>query len=232
MRSTMPSPKRSPSSTPEDPWALSGIEQRSADLVAPVRNLLTALCRQPAQHARFLNTLSMLEHIGSRKIMTSQTTGPLGCEVLKHLCEEARHAFFFKRQAEKIAGRPLDYSAATTIAAGPARMYFGRLDAGIGRALAGSPHSDAAYLFVSLIIELRAIWAYQIYHQVLSEEAPAVSLKSLLAEEEHHLPQMVDRLTHLGEDLKGHVPAFAAVEDRLFRGLWSALEAAVPATVH
>lgn len=232
MPSTMPSTKRSPSSPFEDPWALSEIEQRSADLVAPVRNVLTALCRQPAQHARFLNTLSMMEHIGSRKIMTSQTKGPLGCEVLKHLCEEARHAFFFKRQAEKIAGRPLDYSAETTIAAGPAQMYFGRLDAAIGRALAGSPHSDAAYLFVSLIIELRAIWAYQIYHEVLNAETPGVSLKSLLAEEEHHLPQMVERLTHLGEDLKGRVPAFAATEDRLFRGLWCAVQAAVPTTVH
>lgn len=232
MPSTMLSAKRSPSSRFEDPWSLSGIEHRSADLVAPVTQVLTALCRQPDLHARFLNTLSMMEHIGSRKIMTSQTKGPLGCEVLKHLCEEARHAFFFKRQAEKIAGRPLDYSAATTIAAGPARMYFGRLDAAIGRALKGSPHSDAAYLFVSMIIELRAIWAYQLYHQVLSAEAPAVSLKSLLAEEEHHLPQMVERLTHLGEDLKDRVPAFAAAEDRLFRSLWRAVEDAVPAVVH
>lgn len=213
-----------PETPPDTPWRLSGIEALSADLVAPVRDRMAALCGEARDHSRFLNMLSLMEHIGSRKIMVSQSRGPLGSEVLKHLSEEARHAFFFKRQAERIAGRQLAYAASDTLASGAARMYFGRLDAGINRALPADVHAEVPYLYVSMIIELRAIWAYTLYHEVLAERNTGISLKSVLAEEELHLPQMADRLTALGEDTAERVPAFARLEDRLFRNLWDAAE--------
>ena len=83
-------------------WPLSEIETSSADLVEPVSRRLAWWVERPREHARFLNTLSLMEHIGSRKIMVSQTCGPLGREVLKHLAEETRHAFFFKKAAETL----------------------------------------------------------------------------------------------------------------------------------
>lgn len=205
------------------PWTLSGIERQSADLIDPVRRHLATLCHRPEEHARFLNTLSLLEHIGSRKIMTSQTHGPLQCETLKHLAEEARHAFFFKRTAEKVAGRTLDYSDADAMMPSSARMYFGRLDASVSRALEADVSAEVPYLYVSMIVELRAIWAYRLYHEVLSESGLNISLKGLLAEEELHLPQMADRLAALGEDVEARVPEFSRLEDGLFRGLWKAL---------
>jgi hypothetical protein len=208
------------------PWSLSRIEENSADLVEPVRRHLVALCGRPDEHARFLNTLSLLEHIGSRKILTSQSRGPLDCETLKHLAEEARHAFFFKRAAERVAGRALDYSPADAAVPASARMYFGRLDAEISRTLGNAVSVEVPYLYVSMIVELRAIWTYRLYHDVLSKSGMTISLKSLLAEEELHLPQMAERLVHLGEDLAASVPAFAHLEDGLFRGLWRALAGA------
>jgi hypothetical protein len=219
---------RSTTSPADRAWTLSAIEVRSADLVGPFRARLAALCGDPPHHARFLNMLSLMEHIGSRKIVTSQTRGPLGCEVLKHLSEEARHAYFFKRTAERLARRPLDYGTRDTVAPTAARMYFGRLDAGIDRALGDAAHVEVPYLYVSLIVELRAIWAYGLYQQVLAEQDAGISLKSLLAEEELHLPQMQDRLVELGEDLSVRVPAFAALEDHLFRTLWRTVEAEPP----
>lgn len=212
------------------PWTLSRIEESSADLVEPVRRHLAALCGRPEEHARFLNTLSLLEHIGSRKILTSQSRGPLDCEILKHLAEEARHAFFFKRTAERVAGRPLDYSDSDAVMPSSARMYFGRLDAGVNRMLADEVTVEVPYLYVSMIVELRAIWTYRLYHDVLVESGLNISLKGLLAEEELHLPQMADRLAELGEDLDATVPALARLEDSLFRGLWRSL--AVLPTVH
>ncbi|MBL8660661.1 MAG: hypothetical protein JNM75_13000 [Rhodospirillales bacterium] len=212
------------------PWTLSRIEKTSADLVEPVRHHLTALCGRPEEHARFLNTLSLLEHIGSRKILTSQSRGPLDCETLKHLAEEARHAFFFKRTAERVAGRPLDYSDGDAVMPAAARMYFGRLDAGINRMLADEIPVEVPYLYVSMVVELRAIWAYRLYNDVLVDSGLNISLKGLLAEEELHLPQMAERLVALGEDLDATVPAFARLEDALFRGLWRSL--AVLPTVH
>lgn len=207
-------------------WPLSEIEASSADLVDPVRRRLTWWVERPKEHARFLNTLSMMEHIGSRKIMVSQTEGPLGREILKHLAEETRHAFFFKKAAETLARRTLEYDDSETLCPASARMYFGRLDAGIAQALGPDAHVEVPYLYVSLTIELRAIWTYRFYQQALATQPNGLSLKSVLAEEELHLSQMLNRLQDLGANPEAWVSSFACLEDRLFRTFWAALEAA------
>jgi hypothetical protein len=210
-------------------WPLSEIEASSADLVEPVRRRFAWWVEHPQEHARFLNTLSLMEHIGSRKIMVSQTCGPLGREVLKHLAEETRHSYFFKRAAENLARRPLEFDDTDAIRPASARMYFSRLDASIDDALGPDAHVEVPYLFVSLIIELRAIWAYRLYQNVLAERPGGLSLKSVLAEEELHLEQMTQRLRDLGADPAARVPGFARIEDRLFRHFWSVLEGACAA---
>lgn len=215
-----PSPIEAPSAH------VASIEDLSADLVGPFRRRLTALCAAPRQHARFLNMLSLMEHIGSRKIMRSQSGGELGIEVLKHLSEEARHAYFFKRLAERVGGRADDYSERHTLVPTAAAMYVGRLDAGINRSLGPNKPGEVPYLYVSMIIEHRAIWAYHHYHAVLIEQGTGLSLKSVIAEEELHLPQMVERLTALGEDITVQLPTFLRLEDGLFRTLWRAVETA------
>lgn len=207
-------------------WPLSEIEASSADLVEPVRRRLAWWVEHPKQHALFLNTLSMMEHIGSRKIMVSQTEGPLGREILKHLAEETRHAFFFKKAAETLARRTLEYDDSETLCPASARMYFGRLDAGIAQSLGPDVDVEVPYLYVSLTVELRAIWTYRLYQEALSARPGGLSLKSVLAEEELHLSQMLDRLRALGAKPEEWVVPFARLEDRLFRALWSALETA------
>jgi hypothetical protein len=210
-------------------WPLSETEASSADLVEPVRRRLAWWVDRPAEHARFLNTLALMEHIGSRKIMVSQTKGALGQEILKHLAEETRHSYFFKRAAETLARRPLEFDDADTIRPTSAKMYFGRLDASIDDALGADVHHEVPYLYVSLTIELRAIWTYRLYHQALTESGNTLSLKSVLAEEEMHLTQMLDRLRALNAAPEARVPAFARLEDRLFRNFWAALDGACEA---
>jgi hypothetical protein len=210
-------------------WPLSEIEASSADLVEPVRRRLAWWVERPAEHARFLNTLALMEHIGSRKIMVSQTRGPLGQDILKHLAEETRHAYFFKRAAESLARRPLRFDDTDAIRPASARMYFGRLDATIDDALGANAHVEVPYLYVSLIIELRAIWFYRLYQDVLSERGANLSLKSVLAEEELHLEQMTRRLRDLGAAPEARVPGFTRIEDRLFRHFWSVVEGACAA---
>ena len=175
-------------------WPISEIEASSADLVDPVRRRLAWWVERPDQHARFLNMLALMEHIGSRKIMVSQTRGPLGQEVLKHLAEETRHSYFFKRAAETMARRTLEFDDRDALCPTSAKMYFGRLDASIGETLGKDVHVEIPYLYVSLTIELRAIWTYRLYSEVLSERPGGLSLKSVLAEEELHLDQMTRRL--------------------------------------
>ena len=129
-------------------WPLCEIEASSADLVEPVRRRLAWWVERPVEHARFLNTLALMEHIGSRKIMVSQTRGPLGQEVLKHLAEETRHAYFFKRAAESLARHPLQFDEIDAIRPASARMYFGRLDATINHAL-GATRTSRCPTFTS-----------------------------------------------------------------------------------
>lgn len=207
-------------------WPLSEIEASSADLVEPVRRRLGWWVEHPAEHARFLNTLALMEHIGSRKIMVSQSNGALNQDILKHLAEETRHSFFFKRAAEAIARRTLTFSDSDTLRPGAAKMYFGRLDASVASALEPDVHPEIPYLYVSLTIELRAIWTYELYQQELATRRGKLSLKSVLAEEEMHLSQMVDRLRELDAEPDALVPGFARLEDRLFRSFWAALEGA------
>ena len=138
-----------------DPWTASGMKDFNKPHEGPVRDFLTRIVRDPHNHAKFLNMLSMLEHMGSRKIMVSQMNKPeaMSQDTLQHLAEEARHAYFFKRHAERINGGPMvgwvDENVMCRVAA---LMYFGRMDAGISKIVGEAE----AYGWVSLIIELRA----------------------------------------------------------------------------
>jgi hypothetical protein len=203
---------------------LSALEETSEDLASAVKQRLTWFCRHPGAHASFLNTLSLLEHIGSRKIMGSRGGEDLSGDVLRHLAEETRHAFFFKRAAEKLAHADLGYSAAETVAGAAARAYMARLDAGITRecgTLAGSP---LPYLYMSLIVEVRAVWFYRLYQAALQENKVGISLKSVLAEEELHLEAMLGRLAEMDAKCAARMAQFRALEQQRFRTLWEAIE--------
>jgi hypothetical protein len=207
----------------KNPSHLSALESASRDLHPAVAARLTSFCADPSLHARFLNTLSLMEHIGSRKIMATQSSTALDNDTLKHLAEEARHAFFFKRAAEKLARSEMDYGAPATVAGASARAYMGRLDAGIARALPDA-HPALAYLYMSLIVELRAIWLYRLYGEILAAHKTGIALKSVLAEEELHLDAMLARLHALDDDADRHIAEFRALEDKQFRILWRAIE--------
>ncbi|MCC7304962.1 MAG: hypothetical protein IT558_01745 [Alphaproteobacteria bacterium] len=201
----------------DSPLSISGMEANNRPFEAPVREFLSALCKDPAQHARFLNMLSMLEHRGSRKIMISQMDRVLTEDILKHLAEEARHAYFFKRQAERVAKKQLDgFTDENAMCRIPALIYFGRLDAGISSRVA----AEDAYPWVSLIIELRACWLYAMYHEVLQEQGVSISLKSLIAEEDMHLAEMFGMC---GTDTQ-KLRALSAYETELFAKLFQTLQ--------
>jgi len=208
------------------PLPLSDLEPGGDHLAVSVKQRLGWFCRHPAAHLRFLNTLSLMEHIGSRKIMASQAKQGLSGDTLRHLAEETRHAYFFKHAAETIARRPLGYDAGETIAGAAARFYMGRLDAGIARDFPGNTVNPLPYLYMSLIVELRAVWFYRLYQETLSEHENMPSLRSVLAEEELHLSAMLAHLTEADPGFPSRVTRFQALEQQRFRVLWDAVESA------
>jgi hypothetical protein len=184
-----------------------------------LRVFLARVCAMPDLHCRFLNTLSLLEHIGARKIMATQG-GALCGDTLRHIAEEARHAWFFQRQAEAAAGHAISYDGASILSGPQARAYMARLDAHIARAAQGA----SAYLYMSLVIELRAVWFYRIYQEVLTASGKPIKLGGLLAEEDRHLEEMQGQLTALDKDLAVRLADFTAYEEILFQNLLTGLE--------
>jgi hypothetical protein len=206
--------------------SLARFDRDNADLVVPTRTLLESIVATPARHARMINTLSLLEHMGSHKIMATQHSSGIDQATLRHVAEEAHHAYFMKRQAEKAAARTLEYVPEDLLAPAAARMYFQRLEAKMNGALAELASERAVYLYMSMIVEFRALWFYGLYQDVLQRARHALSLKRVLGEEANHLGEMAERLDARGELNDAHAFAFLGYEKTLFARLLSGLQRA------
>ena len=214
----------------EGSWLDGALERFDAgndELVMKTGALLNRVVPDASLHARFINTLSMLEHMGSHKIMATQAGASIDQATLKHVAEEAHHAFFMKRQAEKAGGRSLEYVAADLLAPLAARMYFQRLEAAVVKKLRAEDDVEAAYLYMSMIVEFRAIWFYGLYQKTLKRHAHPLSLKRLLGEEQAHLGDMAARLDATGALSDDRVDAFCEAERRLYLRLLDAMHVAI-----
>ena len=198
---------------------VSEFEAANAHLAIRAKDTLQQFVAHQPTHARFMNTLSMLEHLGSHKIMATQRGKTIDQPTLKHLADETRHAFFFKRHADREAGRTLDYEHEDMVAASSARRYFHRLEAEIARAFGADAHPRAVYLTMSMIVEFRAVWGYRLYQAALEKADHRVSLKSVLAEERGHLADMAERLQGLAAFDHGRIRSLISIEQRLYQKL-------------
>jgi hypothetical protein len=215
---------------PDGAWLANALARFTADnhaLVSTTRSLLVRAIATPAQHGRLINTLSLLEHMGSHKIMATQHRADIDQATLRHVAEEAHHAYFMKRQAEKTADRPLEYVATDLLAPAAARMYFQRIEAATVRTLGRDCGPRAAYLYMSMIVEFRALWFYELYQETLQRAHHVLSLKRVIGEEQNHLDEMATRLEAVGERSNAHVSALLARERLLYSRLLSALDGAV-----
>lgn len=177
-----------------------------------------------ALHARFLNTLSLMENTGAKKISASEHKTKVSYLMLKHACEEARHAFYLKKQISKIA--ELDdfptYENQYLIAPFASYTYLALLDIQVCRYLkkalnlTGEDLKYAAYLLVTYAIEVRADELYPIYQEALDEVKSKVNVKSIIIEEEGHLEEMITQLKSFSPDWEMHAGKALAIEKGLF----------------
>ena len=188
---------------------VSEFKRSNDDLADWSMSVFMNLCATKRDTVLFLNTLSYMEHIGSYKIMATQRAGAIDYPTLKHLNEETGHAVFFKRHAERLRDHEIDYSADTLLAPASARAYFNRLETGMVRLFGRSANYRTIYLYMSLVVEFRAVWAYNLLQTALDHNALNISLERLLAEEQGHLYSMARRL-----DGDGHYKL------RTIRQLW------------
>jgi hypothetical protein len=158
------------------------------------KQTLADLVQVPELHGKFLNTLSLLEYIGARKIMKSQKEAEITPTVLGHMVEEIRHAQIVKKLALKIGGPSLkSYDESALLCGDEGRAYIQAIDKKAEEVL-GQKDSVANYLLTTLIIEERAQEIYPLYDQLLAPLGLNGPLKAIFREEEEHLFQVTEML--------------------------------------
>ncbi len=190
--------------------------------------ILRSICSNPRAHARWLNTLALLEHIGCRKIVKALDSNALSAELLRHIAEEARHAHFFKALSLKVApGLCPDFAPETLLSGVAARAYFQTLDQQVARrieAIAPGPHETVlTYLCVTTLVERRALHIYGAHQRVIESLGLPLSLRSVLAEEERHMAEMNAAFSRYGFSWEQHSDALLDLEASLFSVWWESL---------
>jgi hypothetical protein len=182
-------------------------------------------------HARWLNTLSLMENTGARKISASEDPATVTYIILKHAAEEHRHAFYLKKQIEKTGKELPTYSSEYLIAPAFSKYYLNQLDIDVCRYLKKELHLTgaelrfAAYLLVTYAIEVRADELYPIYQDALDEDGSKVNVKSIILEEEGHLEEMINQLKQFSPDWESHAQKSVDMETRLFKDWVNSLSA-------
>src|ERR1700748_3862960 len=174
-------------------------------------------------HARWLNTLSLMENTGARKISASEDPVTVTYIILKHAAEEHRHAFYLKKQIEK-AGKAFcpTYADEYLVASNYSKYYLNMLDVEVCRylkkelQLTGKELRFAAYLLVTYAIEVRADELYPIYQDALDSAGSKINVKSIILEEEGHLEEMINQLKTFSPDWQYHAQKVVDMETGLF----------------
>lgn len=188
-----------------------------------MQNLLNTIVANADLHARWLNTLSLMENTGARKISASEDTVNVTYIILKHAAEEHRHAFYLKKQIDKVAeGGCPTYAREFLLAPAQSKYYLNQLDVEVCRYLkrelnlSGAELRFAAYLLVTYAIEVRADALYPVYQQALDDAASKVNVKSIILEEEGHLEEMINQLKAFSPDWQLHADKAVVMESALF----------------
>lgn len=185
-------------------------------------NILPKIISDNQLHARWLNTLSLMENTGARKISASEDPVTVTFIILKHAAEEHRHAFYLKKQIEKTGEGCPTYASDYLLAPAYSKYYLNQLDIDVCRylktelGLKGAELRFAAYLLVTYAIEVRADELYPVYQQALENAGSKVNVKSIILEEEGHLEEMMAQLKKFSPDWELHARRAVEMETRLF----------------
>lgn len=174
-------------------------------------------------HAKWLNSLSMMENTGARKISACEHDQLVDEIVLKHAAEEARHAYYLKSQIKKTGFDGCKtYQMEELLAPVQSFQYLHALDTSISRYLkrelgySGNKLKYAAYLLVTYAIEVRADELYPIYEEVLKSHDSKISVRMIVVEEKGHLEEMIQQMDEFFNEWAAHGDFALSIENKLF----------------
>ncbi len=194
-------------------------------------NIVEMIVLSDIMHSKWLNSLSMMENSGARKISKYEHPVHTNLIELKHAAEEARHAYYLKKQIGKFKGANCpDYSFPFLLAPIESHHYLNRLDIEACRylknklSLEGRALKHGAYLLVTYSIEVRADMLYGVYQKALTKHGSKVNVKSIIAEEEGHLAEMQKMLIAFHPEWQQLANDMCKVENELFENWINAIE--------
>ena len=180
------------------------------------KSILTELVELPRLHARFLNTLSLMEYMGARKIMKSQLEKNIDTQVLAHMTEEIRHAQIFKKMALKLSGKRLvTYEDFHLLAGRQGRNYIQSVDRSVAEIL-NHENSRENYLLSTLIIEERANEIYPFYAHLMKPLGFGSQVSNVFQEEKNHLEQIRRQIMQSGQLDSSKMEFLYKVEEEAF----------------
>jgi hypothetical protein len=188
--------------------------------------ILYKILKDKDAHHRWLFTLSYLENCGARKIKQMESSLFPSLLILKHGAEEARHAYFFRRQILKLGKDPDEIMPFLGGAKG--KNYLNLLDVKISKnvkrllKLEASELKLATYLLTTYCVEVRAEWLFSIYQNLLNKLDISINLATILKEEENHLEEMILEIEK-NEKVQKLIPLCLEIEGELFFNLFESI---------
>lgn len=168
------------------------------ELRSRTKETLKQIAADPQVEARWLNTISLLEFIGSRKIAKTVASGkhpPLF--ILEHHADETRHAYIFK----KLAQETKLISDHDYLAPQESIKYFESLDHGVEAWLQKKLNRKKKdtflnYLLTTTLIERRAMQLYPLYRSITKNKKIRAELTQIIIEESNHKKPIEEKLSH------------------------------------
>ncbi|MGL4768066.1 MAG: hypothetical protein ACRCV6_08310 [Formosimonas sp.] len=199
--------------------------------------LLPAIIQNDALHARWLNSLSMMESVGARKIAAYVHPIEVDLITLQHAFEEARHAYFLKKQISKLKQDSPSYAAEHTLAPRASYRYLHKLDMRCARYLADLGHTErelkhGCYLLVTYLIEVRAMLLYHTYQAALDAANSRVHVKSIISEEAGHLENMMTQLDEFNPRWRNMSTDLHTIEHDLYHNWLRQIQISLKSTSH
>lgn len=200
-----------------------------------LETLVGKIVKDPQLHARWINTFSFLEYIGFRKIVKSQQAETLNATTLGHAVEEGRHALRLKKLAIQTGGAAFEsYTADVLLCGEEAEDYFQSLDHQCEALFAHRDETERSrltYLYVTWLVERRALEVYGLYKKVLGGGQIAQKLDGLLVEEVGHLRQVESEIAQNDPQHEAHAKLAEALEAKLYETFIGTLSASISAEV-
>jgi signal recognition particle subunit SEC65 len=151
------------------------------ELEAATAAWLDRVAADPKLEVEWVDLLSQLEYVGFRKITKAVRYDEVTLETLRHMAEEASHAYLMKAAAEKLGLPERSWKDGPFSPAGWA--YFQGLDRGVEKQVADPAR---CYPLVSVAVERRVLVLYPAYLERTRNPVVRRVVERILAQEKKH----------------------------------------------